>query len=203
MLDPIKQCLTEYRKTIRDLAQNSPFFAALHDFVNVKQHQCQTPADVTLLTIRPKAQDGNSSSSVEFKNLGGTLELAKELEPLRPSDGCCRLFLVENICPDSIALLGGLLKITPGFFASHMSYTNWHRIDEISDRLPVLPSTRSSRDFTQIMYMELQRCVKQPFPVSKVGWPDCSRSERGGETTHISGPKQMKHMLGFHVRRES
>jgi hypothetical protein len=103
-------------------------------------------------------------------NLNGTLELAEELENLSPGDGCCRLFLVENICPDSIALLGDLLKITPEFFASHLRYTNWHRIDEISDRLPVLPSTRNSRNFTQIMYMELQRCTEQPFPASGFGW---------------------------------
>jgi hypothetical protein len=181
MLDSVTQDAAEYRSTIRKLAESSSSFAALHEFVNVKRHLCQAPAGFTPLTISPEPQDEGPGSGIEFKNILSLTTLSQELGFLNVNERCCRLFFVENMCSESIALLGGVLKVPPEFFARHLHYTNSHRVDEISDRLPRLPSITNSSQFCQIVYMELQRCVEQPFSRSGVGWPDRSLVPAGGE----------------------
>jgi hypothetical protein len=174
MLDLIEQCVTEYRKTIRDLAETSSLYATLHEFVNVKRHPCQAPATVALLTISPKIQNESPGSAAMFKNVCGLAELSRELASLPSNNECCQLFVVENMCPQSIALIGGVLNVSPEIFARHLRDTTWHRVDEISDRVPLLPSITNSRQFNQLVYMEVQRTTKQPFVLSGKGYSDRS-----------------------------
>ncbi|PMD48010.1 hypothetical protein L207DRAFT_521433 [Hyaloscypha variabilis F] len=112
--------------------------------------------------------------------------------------GYCHLFLVENMCPESVALLGGVLKVPPEFFARRLRYTTWHRIEEISDRLPVLPSIMNSHHYSQLVYMEVQRSVKQAFAISESCWTDASSIPRGGEIIPGSRFSEAR----FHVKAD-
>lgn len=66
----------------------------------------------------------------------------------------CRLFLVENLCPRIICLLGGAFDVDPQFFADHINNTSWHRIDEIPERLQALPSVQRNESHLQLRYIE-------------------------------------------------
>jgi hypothetical protein len=68
--------------------------------------------------------------------------------------------VVENICPRTIALLGGQFDIDTQFFAGHVNNIPWHRIDEVSKRISALPSSEKVHDFMQLRYVDCRPIEK-------------------------------------------
>ncbi len=142
-----------YRSLVLRLAQACPTYRVLNEFLSVKTHACQRPAKTTIITINPESADGNISARLEINDLDGSPALAQYLGSPR-SNQCCQLFLVENLCPETIALLGGHFDIDPQFFAEHVDNTSWYRITDVADHIPALPSTKKMHDFLQLRHIE-------------------------------------------------
>src|ERR1700722_16490647 len=87
------------------------------------------------------------SPTIEFTDFEDIDELADSLGSLSKDDSCCRLFVVENVCPRAIALLGGRFDIDTQFFADHVNNLSWYRIDNVSKRIPALPSSEKGTRF--------------------------------------------------------
>jgi hypothetical protein len=82
---------------------------------------------------------------------------------------------VENVCAQTISLLGEKFDIDPQFFADHLNNEPWYRIANVADRIPALPSTQKLQDFLQLRYIEPRQLSNypdlfhgsQPFVVQK------------------------------------
>ncbi len=152
MEEAVEKNAQKYRDYIRDLARDGSPFQVLHDFVNVKFHHCQEPAKITVLTMT-LTEENPSDSSVTTIHLNTSLQLAEFLGNNVVSKSTCRLFIVENVCPETIALLGGQLDINPQFFAAHVNNAPWYRSESGIDHTPILPSILKSVDFLQVKYI--------------------------------------------------
>jgi len=93
------------------------------------------------------------SPGIEFDPFEGIAGLVHRLEQPVAKDSC-RLIIVENICAQTISLLGERFDIDPQFFADHLNNEPWYRIANVPDRIPALPSTQKYHDFLQLRYIE-------------------------------------------------
>jgi hypothetical protein len=89
-----------------------------------------------------------------FTELEGHDELAEHLISPSTATNQIQLFLAENICPDTICLLGNHFKVDPQFFADHLDNYSWHKFgDNIQDRVRVLPSSRIKEDHAHLYFI--------------------------------------------------
>ncbi len=139
-----------YRERIRNLAKDESPYQVLHDFVNVKFHQCQESAKITVLTI---TEANRNKSQVTTTLLNTSIQLAGFLGNSFITEGTCRLFIIENICPETIALIGSQFDINPQFFAAHVNNAPWYRSERGIDHTSILPSTLKAVDFLQVQYI--------------------------------------------------
>lgn len=72
--------------------------------------------------------------------------------PLEPE--ACRLFLVENICPETVALLHERLGVELDVFVKHVDNEPWFRSHDVTRCVPELPSSQIKRNFLQIRHIE-------------------------------------------------
>jgi len=156
MADMLEQSARDYCKLISDLAPSWPGHEDLHDFVNVKKHSSLCPAKITVATINCSSMGKGVSPTIEFTEFEDIDELAKLLRFIPKDDSCCRLFVVENVCPRAIALLGGRFDIDTQFFADHVNNLSWYRIDNVSKRIPALRSSEKVHDFLQLRYLDFR-----------------------------------------------
>ena len=149
----LDQSSRAYRALIHRLAGASPGYRSLNNFVNVKKDTCDSPPKFTLVTIRPdvpsEAQDGLS-----FRDFSGTAKLAEEIISSQLRKRNCNIFIVENVCPQTIALLGGHFDINPQFFADHVRNGDWFKDNDLIDQLPALPSSQKFHEFLQIRFIQ-------------------------------------------------
>jgi hypothetical protein len=149
------QSARDYRALIRRLNKASPGYQGLHDFVNVKQDTCKVAPRFTILTIhKEEQQEESAKSSIKPRDFQSTAKLAEQLTHLQNQSGSCNIFLVENVCPESIALLGGFFDINPQFFADHVKNGDWFKDYALMDQLPALPSSQKWHDFLQVRFVQ-------------------------------------------------
>jgi hypothetical protein len=147
----------EYRERIRQLGTLEttdrtiapwPGLASLRKFIET-QHECTKPAEISVVKI--PLEGGDPASKVEIISTEGP-EHALSLANTTTSS---QLIIVENICPKTLALLGGAYDIDPQFFAEHVNVLPWYRMDDkLPERLPSLPSTKKAEDFLLLRYVE-------------------------------------------------
>jgi hypothetical protein len=142
-----------YTALISRLRHGWPGQQVLHDFVNSPQCASESLAKFDVVTIGSSVSTESNIPAIEFKHFEGSQELARVCTGKVP-DGHCRLFIVENICPRSVALLGGCFDIDPQFFADHLSNGPWYRIEGVMDHTPALPSSQKLHDFLQLRYID-------------------------------------------------
>jgi hypothetical protein len=157
----LDQTSDAYRDIVRRLAEAIPTYKTLDHFVNVTKHTCQNPPKVTIVSINPESPNSNKPTSMETKDFIGPTELAQYLAS-PGSNQSCRLFLIENLCPDTIAILGGHFDMDPQFFADHIDNTSWYRIMEVADHIPALPSRKKTHDFLQLRHIETRIFTDSP-----------------------------------------
>jgi hypothetical protein len=154
MLQTVQQTPpSAYRTLVQRLALVSPTYAALHTFLQGTSHATQSPARITVAVI-PAPYPSSSAPTIHFKDIIGTAKLADELESSKKSEDTCRLFIVENVCAQTIELLGERFDIDPQFFADHLRNEPWYRIENGAERIPALPSSQKLRDYLQLRYIE-------------------------------------------------
>lgn len=163
MSNSLHQLSRDYRALIQRLNTASPGYQGLHDFVNIKQDTCQVVPKFTIITIKAEDHTNASGSCVEFRDFQGTEKLEEALLHLQARTAECNLFLVENVCPETIALLGGYFDINPQFFADHVKNGDWFKDYNLMDQLPALPSSQKWHDFLQVRFIQTLTVSKYPY----------------------------------------
>jgi hypothetical protein len=165
MSGPLYQSARDYRALISHLNKASPGYQGLDDFVNIKKDTCQVATRFTILTIHGDEKQKSGESSIGFRNFQGTAKLAEQLNQLRNQSSSCNIFLVENVCPETVSLLGGFFDINPQFFADHVKNGDWFKDSALMDQLPALPSSQKWHDFLQIRFVQTLTVSKKSMSV--------------------------------------
>jgi hypothetical protein len=154
MANSLYQSSRDYRALIQRLNKASPGYQGLHDFVNVKPDRCRVSPRFTIVTISPDEPRDSGGSNLNFRHFQSTTKLGEELTNLQSQYRSCNIFLVENVCPETIALLGGFFDINPQFFADHVKNGDWFKDYNLMDQLPALPSSQKWHDFLQVRFIQ-------------------------------------------------
>ena len=165
MSHSIFQASRDYRALIHRLNKASPGYEGLDEFVNIRKDTCQSDPKFTILTINPAEQQDLDKSSLSVRPFEGTSKLSEHLLHLQDQDGSCSIFLVENVCPETIALLGGFFDINPQFFADHVKNGDWFKDSDLMDQLPALPSSQKWHDFLQVRFVQSLTVSKKPASI--------------------------------------
>jgi len=163
MSNALYQSSRDYRALVRRLNNVSPGYHLLHEFVNIKLDTVQTPTRFTLLTINSESTDEEKDVEVTPREFEGTKTLTNELVNSQSQKESCNIFLVENICPATIALIGGFFDINPQFFADHVKNGDWFKDQDLMDHIPALPSSQKWHDFLQVRFIQTL-AVAKPSP---------------------------------------
>lgn len=151
MENSLEKVTSSYSALLERLARASTNYRALDDFLQKSaDHISQPPTKFTVVNI----PSGLSiSPGIQLEEFEGSARLAQELDQPQAKESC-KLFIVENICAQTVHLLGGKFDIDPQFFADHLSNEPWYRIANVATRIPALPSTQKLHDFLQLRYIE-------------------------------------------------
>ncbi|KAE9377340.1 hypothetical protein N431DRAFT_330326 [Stipitochalara longipes BDJ] len=153
-----------YISFLQNLAKLSSNYKSFNKFFKENHDEYESPAKFTLFSIKPAS---NQPQNFDIREFEGTAQLADELEAIVDSEGTCRLFLVENVCLQTVSLFGEHFNIDPQFFADHFNVESWYRIGEDSQLL-ALPSSQKSQDFLTLRFIETQTILKAQ-PSSNIG----------------------------------
>ena len=204
----------EYRKQIYRLGTPTgdrqfapwPGLADLLAFVKTR-HICTKPADISILNIPAQKEPitaRDPTLPVSLISAQGPHGLLQHLPALENDTSSSQLIVVENICPDTLALLGGVCDIDPQFFAEHIQVLPWYRLDErIPDRLASLPSTKKAEDFLSLKYVETRKLSENDassIHAESVLWPDDLETRlrhSAGKLTPVSRDGQEFPLMAF------
>ena len=204
----------EYRKQIYRLGtptgdrQIAPWSGLTNLLAFIKtRHICTKPAEISILNI-PAQKEPNAERDptlpVSLKPVPGSHSLLQHLPALDNDTSSSQLIVVENICPDTLALLGGVYDIDPQFFAEHVQVLPWYRLDErVPDRLPSLPSTKKAEDFLSLRYVETRKISASDassIHAESVLWPDDLETRlrhSAGKLTPVSRDGQEFPLMAF------
>ncbi|KAK4106019.1 hypothetical protein N658DRAFT_490633 [Parathielavia hyrcaniae] len=148
-------------------------FAALRDFIHLDgfpQHgipPCVGKPIITVATLMP------NTTAFEFQNVE-THELGSIIDP-----DVLQLFLVENVTPELVKVLGGHLEIDPQFFLDYLDAipgefnitkegediarpdlvpTPWYRLQSLEGHLPMLRSSRAGCEHIRMRFVGPRQC---------------------------------------------
>ena len=144
-----------YGKWLKSVASRFPKFKVLNAFANSPQPGSQNLShisDITVITF----SDANEPTFQSMKES----ELEEELE----KDVNHQLFIVENISPEVMKLLGYFCDVDPQVFLDYLDATlkpgtntlvplPWYRLESIEEHLPVLRSVQSQADHIHIPFI--------------------------------------------------
>jgi hypothetical protein len=160
MTESLEKVTSTYSTLLQRLAKTSSNYQALGEFLNLTDHVSQSPTKFTIAHI---SSNLSTFPGIHFDHFDGTARLAQELGQPETNESC-RLFIVENVCAQTISLLGEHFDIDPQFFADHLNNEPWYRIENIADRIPALPSSQKLHDFLQLRYIEPRQLSKYQYP---------------------------------------
>jgi hypothetical protein len=209
-----QEAAEEYRERIRLLGipvgdrhiAPWPGLKSLLEFITIG-HDCTKPAEISIINI-PTAGGINvawdPASEVSVISVEGPHGLLEQLPSFADTALSSQLIIVENICPDTLAYLGGAYDIDPQFFAEHINVLPWYRMDtEIPERLPSLPSTKKAEDFLTLRYVEtreLSASDNASIHADSVLWPDplgTRLKHSAGKLTPLSRQGQEFPLMAF------
>lgn len=142
---------SQYHTLVHCLGQSSPSYKDLENFISNKEHISKLRTKITTVAIYPNF---SASPSLDFRDFEGPGELAHELQSIKQSDGICRLFIVEDICPETVVLFGEHFNIDPQFFVDHIKNEPWYRIVNVAKRIPPLPSSQKLHEFLHLRWID-------------------------------------------------
>ncbi|KAE9366526.1 hypothetical protein N431DRAFT_281916, partial [Stipitochalara longipes BDJ] len=157
-------------------------------------------AEISIVNI---PVDGDASQ-FSITPMRGARELSEHLPSLAENSSSSQLVIVENICPDTLALLGGSYDIDIQFFAEYASVVSWYQMYEmVPERLAALPSTRNAEDFLSLRYVSTRQLYEKDdasIRAVSVIWPDMEKTRIGtsaGRLKPISAPKRTFPPMAF------
>jgi hypothetical protein len=138
------------------------------------------------------------TSKFSIMHMQGVHELSERLPSSAENPSSSQLIIIENICPETLALLGGFYDIDIQFFAEYTSsVVSWYQMyEKVPERLPALPSTRISEEFLSLKYVstrQLREKKDSSILESSVIWADMEKTRIGnsaGRLKPISAPKR-------------
>jgi hypothetical protein len=168
-----------------------PGFTALREFI-MGGHDCAKHPGISIVKI---PGESGPASKLSITSPESPRDLLVTLPSLADTTPSSQLIIVENICSETLAILGGTYDIDPQFFAEHVNVLSWYRVDEkVPERLPSLPSTKKGEDFLVLRYVETREIgLSDDASVyaKSVLWPDSSEtriSHSAGKLEPISRP---------------
>jgi hypothetical protein len=127
---PSQEAMLMYRERIRRLADCNiahwPGLTSLRIYTELSD-PCRGPPEISIVNI-PKEE--GLASELSITNLNGHIDLFGQISSLADTSPFSQLIIVENICPNSLALLGAAYDIDPQFFADHVNVLSWYRMFE-------------------------------------------------------------------------
>jgi hypothetical protein len=167
------------------VASSRPGHQALFDFTQGKQLRESDLTRLVLITFSNlQDENGKEAAQANFKSFQGIDELNEELcRNDAPADRC-RLFVIENLSPKIMCLLGGRFDIDTQFFADHFNLPSWRRLDDIACKVSALTSAQKEHDFLHIKYSqprtirEIKRVSSPTEPEKSISRVDTSRIRR-------------------------
>lgn len=114
---------------VEDTAKAIPTFAPLHKFLTDDNDELKCE----IMMVEFEAGQKLKVSTREVKTIEELADLLKE-------DVGHRLFLVQNLVPKVVKLLGGHWEVPADFFLAHLENSNWYSLQNIPENLPTLSS---------------------------------------------------------------
>ncbi|KAJ9660585.1 hypothetical protein H2201_006843 [Coniosporium apollinis] len=142
-----------YKKFLKHAAENCSDLQELRNFVFtpfVPLLDCT--AKTSLVEIGD--QESPSQYKIRISYIQGPDHLLQVLDAQSTKPSTCRLFIVENADPETIARLGGVFELDPQLFADYLEDAPWHRIASISKHLPPLRSIKARQSFIRLRFIE-------------------------------------------------
>jgi hypothetical protein len=162
---------------------------------------CNTPPDISIVNIPGQ---GDRSSKFSITDLQNPHDLVGRLPSLVDNSQSSQLIIIENICSDTLTLLGGYYDIDPQFFAQYTNVLSWYQMREkVPERLTSLPSTRNAEDFLLLRYVSTRELYEEDdasIRARSVIWPDMKNTRLGhsaGRLKPISGPEDTFPPIAF------
>jgi hypothetical protein len=162
---------------------------------------CTIPPDISIVNI---PGEGGPASEFSITNLTTTHDLFDQLPSLADSSPSSQLIIIENICPETLTLVGGYYEIDPQFFAQYTNILSWYQMYEaVPERLTSLPSTKKAEDFLSLRYVstrELDEADDASIRARSIIWPDMKNTRLGhsaGRLNPISAPEQTFPPMAF------
>jgi hypothetical protein len=182
-ITPPENVADKYRECIKRLGSfdipHWPGLTSLRTFTE-KTHPCKDPPEISLVKIPGGRGD---ASEFSITDLRGPQDLSRQLPSLADTSPVSQLIIIENICPDTLTLLGGAYDIDPQFFAEHVNVLSWYCMFEtVPERLPSLPSTKKAEDFLVLRYVstrELHEKDDASISDQSVIWSDEEKARLG------------------------
>ncbi|PMD49965.1 uncharacterized protein K444DRAFT_287076 [Hyaloscypha bicolor E] len=154
---------------------------------------CNIPPDISIVNI---PGEGDLSSEFSITDLQNPHDLVGRLPSLADNSPSSQLIIIENICSDTLTLLGGYYDIDPQFFAQYTNVLSWYQMREkVPERLTSLPSTRNAEDFLLLRYVSTRELYEEDdasIRARSVIWPDMKNTRLGhsaGRLQPITGPE--------------
>jgi hypothetical protein len=135
--------------------------------------QCKTNL-VKLAKFKDTNNPDQSSKKEHSNNLIDFEDLAANLEDDRENR---KLFLLENITPNVVALFGAHWHVPPDFFLAHLENSNWYEMQNVQENLPALRSVQSERNYLRFQFIGPREFTRNP---------DCQRESKGGCMVSVS-----------------
>jgi hypothetical protein len=196
-----QEAAERYRERIKRLATTRtdagitawPGLTKLRVFTE-EGHLCTKPPETSIVNI-----PGERGHASEFSIAAlGVHDLFDQLPSLTDTSPSSQLIIVENICPGTLALLGGAYDIDPQFFAEHINVLSWYQMyEKVPERLPSLPSTKNAEDFHLLKYVETRELFVPDDAGSVISTDERKTRIRqsAGKLKPISGPAARKQIF--------
>lgn len=170
----IKRLASKVKRTSNDIPP-WPGLANLREFIELeRQHPCTKPPEISIINI-----PGDGSGFSITPPIWGYQDLFNQLPSLSNKSPFSHLIIVEHLCPDTLALLGGTYDIDTQFFADHINVLSWYRmVEPVPERLPSLPSTKNAEDFLLLRYVGARELLLEE-DAGSVLYPDMTKTRMG------------------------
>jgi hypothetical protein len=162
---------------------------------------CTIPPEISIVNI---PGEGGPASEFSITNLITTHDFFDQLPSLADSSSSSQLIIIENICPETLTLVGGYYEIDPQFFAQYTNILSWYQMTEaVPERLTSLPSTKKAEDFLSLRYVSTRQIYEADnasIRARSIIWPDMKNTRLGhsaGRLNPISAPEQTFPPMAF------
>lgn len=156
--DKLKFSFPSLGTSIRRITKTNDSGRRLLNDVSIDQHgNFRPPGRCCVLEFRDSAMGAHVEDVMlqDISSLANYLELYSPLQGKAIQGDCShRLYILEDLSPEYVDLLGAHLRVDPLVISTHMN--TWRNLDAKTAAQRTLPSLRSPRDMFTVRYPELR-----------------------------------------------